>query len=87
MINYIFAEEVELFDSFLVLLKMVRSEDYPATMVGPFEDYVLAQLGIIIDGEKEVELAERFEKYITEKGYVFDKKEDIGAKFYEVRAW
>ncbi len=54
-------------------------------MVGPYEDFTLVELGIIIDGKDEKKLAEDFGEVLKEKGYVFERTDQIGLQFYEAR--
>ena len=87
MINFFFPNEKNAFEGLARISELAREKSYPNTMLGPFEDYCLLKLGITIDGDKEVELAEKFEEWITEKKYIYEKKEELGVEFYKERQW
>ena len=87
MINFRLKNEKQLFGSFADLMDLVRDGDFAGCQIGPFEDFCLLKLGIIIDGRSEVRLAEAFEKVLKRLKYLYERNDTLGEEFYLVREY
>jgi len=86
MITFKFKKALDGKISLLDLTDLVGDsrKQYKNTMLGPYDDITLEAKGIIIDGEKEKELAEDFEKIIKRKVGEdrYERIDQFGILFY-----
>jgi len=73
--------------AFAELHDLVRRRDYKDAMIGPYEDFSLLDIGIIVDGGDEVALANDFEEVLKEKNFLYKRTDEVGVKFYKDRTY
>ena len=73
--------------AFAELHDLVRRRDYTKAMIGPYEDFSLLDIGIIIDGDEEVKLSDAFEELLREKNFLFKRTDEVGVLFYKDRTY
>lgn len=74
-------------DSFWELCDWIRNcgKQYPNTMLGSFCPKIRSDLGIVIDGDCEKELADDFEKLLLLKGRVYSRSQRLGKLYFRNR--
>jgi len=87
MITFKMGDNKDYSKSLLTLVDVARAGNYPNAIIGPFEDYVLFNGGIIIDGKGEKRLADAFAKKLDGQKMFYEREDKIGVEYYEERRW
>jgi len=87
MVKFQFEKNPELFQSMVDLMDLIRKRPnkYPNTHIGPFEDFALVYLGIIIDGKEQKKLSDDFERILLKKEVTYARGNKYSIRFFENR--